>query len=100
MVKIVYCDRCGGEIKRTEKWQEDGFGDFDDLFEEQGDLLSKSNLKRVTKVQVCENCLGGYNKIIDETNKRIKSYLKEGKIEKKHNKEEKYVEKKKGWFGL
>ena len=28
---------------------------------------------------MCQECIGGYNKIIDKANKEIKAYLKEGK---------------------
>ncbi len=39
--------------------------------------------KRVKKVQLCQECIGGYNKIIDKANKEIKAYLKEGKEKEK-----------------
>lgn len=82
MVKIICCDRCDNEIKRTEKWQDRGFEEFDDIFENNNNLFSRNGMKKATKVQLCSLCLEGYNKIIDDTNYKIKSYLNEGKTER------------------
>jgi ribosomal protein S26 len=103
MVKVVYCDRCGKELKRKEKWEESAF-DFDDFFEDKnfGDI-SEATIngekvkipKKILKVQLCQDCIIGYNKIVDNANKEVKNYLKNNK-EKDIKKESK--DKKK--FGL
>lgn len=97
MVKVVYCDRCGKELDRREKWEENGFGsefDFDDFFNDKGfSTIGEATLdgkkikipKRVIKVQLCQECLVGYNKLIDEANEKVRDYLRENK--KKFKKE-------------
>jgi len=101
MVKVIYCDRCGKELKRKEKWEENAF-DFDDFFDEKGfGDLSEATIdgekiklpKRIMKVQLCQECINGYNKIVDKANKEVREYLKEHS-----NKEE--TPKKKKKFGL
>lgn len=103
MVKITYCDRCGIELKRIEKSEDDGFGDFEDFgsaFENFGQgkeniLNGKLMPNKVLKVQLCQDCVKGYNNIVNKANEEIRSYLKEKNVKK-----EKKTSEKKKKFGL
>ena len=94
MVKITYCDRCSTELKRVEKGEDDGFGDFEDFgsaFDNFGQgkeniLNGKLMPNKVLKVQLCQDCVKGYNKIVNKANEEIKAYLKESKETKKTEK--------------
>lgn len=115
MVKVTYCDRCGKELKRKEKWEETGF-DFDDAFEDRGfgdiseAMLNSGKMvtlpKRIRKAQLCQDCLVGYNNIVDKANEEVKSFLKEKKnkpIEKEKKTKKVKIEKKSrgfGWFKI
>lgn len=97
MVKVTFCDRCNKEIKRMDIGKMDIFDDFfdkEDIFDDlsEAKVDGENTPKRIKKVQLCQNCLMGYNEIIDNTNKEIKEYLKKGKekeVSKTENKKKK-----------
>lgn len=72
MVNKTFCDRCGKELEGFEN--EDEFGD---IFgnEEFGEAFGFKS--PVLKPQLCLKCQKGYDKIIKNTNKQIKRFLKE-----------------------
>lgn len=71
MVRKNFCDKCEREIdEKTDA--------FDDIFNQVSSNFSDIREDtEVIKPQLCTTCERGYNKIIKETNKKIKSYLKE-----------------------
>ncbi len=69
MVKKHFCDKCGKEINNLSS------ADFDDMFNSVSSEFG--NESSIIQPQLCNKCEKGYNKIVDETNKRIKDYLKE-----------------------
>ena len=71
MVKKVFCDRCGEELKGFEN--EDEFQDLFDKFDSKEFFGSKSP---ILKPHLCLSCEKGYSKIIKDTNRKIKEFLR------------------------
>ncbi len=67
MVKKYFCDRCEQEIDKESD-------DFEDMFNQVSSSFREEI--KVINPQLCLICEIGYNKIIKETNKNIKDYLK------------------------
>ena len=68
MVKKHFCDRCGNELNKS-------FDEFDELFNDVSSGFGKKSL--ITNPDLCNKCEKGYEKIINETNKKISGYLKQ-----------------------
>jgi|TARA_Y100000310_G_scaffold70252_1_gene65834 hypothetical protein len=81
MVKKAFCDRCGIELKE----EEPHLTDFNEIFESVNDSFNEplDGKEGLLKAQLCWDCSKGYEKIVKETNKKIKEYIKENKKEKK-----------------
>jgi len=81
MVKKHFCDKCGKEINNVSS------NDFDEMFNSVSSRFGGET--PVLQPQLCEKCEKGYNKIIDETNNKIKDYLN-GDDDKKELKKKKF----------
>ena len=71
MVLIYRCDKCGKELKNKPS-EFDAFLDRD-LFREMEEEFRGS---RFLHPHLCKSCGNDYNKIVDDTNKKIKEWLK------------------------
>ena len=71
MVKKYLCDKCGKDMEGLI----DQMDEFQETWENMGgkELIGED---LVLKPHLCIKCQKGYNKIIRQTNKEIKKYLK------------------------
>ena len=91
MAKITFCDRCAIEIRRVNKdGANDEFNDedFNGIFENLDGMLD--NLMRVQKFHLCDKCLKGYNKIINNANKEISNFMKSANKDEGKSKDKKF----------
>ena len=65
MAKKYFCDKCGKELEGDQ---------FEEVFEEIGESFG-FNKNSLIAPQLCRSCKKGYERIIKETNKKIKEYL-------------------------
>ena len=69
MAKKYICDRCERETIPPEE------DDFGEIFESIG--FGESQKHSLLKPLLCEKCQKGYDRILSDTNKKIKNYLSE-----------------------
>ena len=86
MVKIEFCDKCHKELSRVRDPTSLGnlegfenssfdFGDFNDVWEEAQNGKTITLPNKIIKPRLCQDCITGYNNIINNANKEIKEYL-------------------------
>ena len=78
MVKITLCDRCGKDFT-------DEYDFITESILSARNMIIKENTNEVNKFQLCDDCIVGYNEIIDNTNNILADFLKEKEEPKKKN---------------
>lgn len=74
MAKVLVCDKCGAEIKRSSVFSL-GEG-FEDMMGDMAEQLTPER-KSIVYPELCSKCAPKFDALIDKFNKEIKSFLAE-----------------------
>lgn len=85
MVKVIYCDRCGKELKIIDKEKAEANSLFEDHLDWGIPFPEIAQLDKVRRPQLCSLCGKAYNNIISKTNEAINIWIKEKDKEKVAN---------------